>query len=78
MQDKTPTSNSIQDLKNLKDVYINVSFTGDVEMLELNRTYRKKDYPTDVLPFNLNEKTPEGKFVSYYLNSVWMHSKEDS
>lgn len=67
MQDKTPSTNSIQDLKNLKDVYINVSFTGDVEMLELNRTYRKKDYPTDVLSFNLNEKTPEGKF---YLGDI--------
>lgn len=67
MQDKSSYSDLSEILKNLKNIYINVSFTGDAEMIELNRTYRKKDYPTDVLSFNLNEKTPEGKF---YLGDV--------
>jgi len=67
MQDKPSSLEPTEILKNLKDVYISVSFTGDAEMLELNKTYRKKDYPTDVLSFNLNEKTPEGKF---YLGDV--------
>ncbi len=67
-----PSQTQIQDksselYKNLRNVYINVSFVGDSEMLELNTTYRKKNYPTDVLSFNMNEKTPEGK---YYLGDI--------
>ncbi len=36
-----------------------VRFTSDREMRRLNRVYREKDYPTDVLSFP-GEETPEG------------------
>jgi len=36
-----------------------VRFTSDREMRRLNRTYRDKDYPTDVLSFP-GEETPDG------------------
>lgn len=62
MQDKNPEL-----FKNLRNVFINVSFVGDAEMLDLNSTYRNKSYPTDVLSFNMNENTPEGK---YYLGDI--------
>lgn len=53
--------------ENLKNTFINVSFVGDSEMLELNKKYKNKDYPTDVLSFNINEKMDDGKF---YLGDI--------
>ncbi len=36
--------------------FVNVTFVNDSEMKELNNKYRKKDYPTDVLSFNVDEE----------------------
>ncbi|MFH1565768.1 MAG: rRNA maturation RNase YbeY [bacterium] len=41
---------------------ITVSIVSDSEMKKLNKKYRGKEYPTDVLSFNLNEKLPDGGF----------------
>lgn len=41
---------------------ITVSIVSDSEMKKLNKKYRGKEYPTDVLAFNLNEKLPDGGF----------------
>ncbi|GAB6077458.1 rRNA maturation RNase YbeY [Hydrogenobaculum acidophilum] len=51
------------DFKNsILDIYI----TSDEEIKELNKNYRQKDKPTDVLSFNINE------FVEnyYYLGEI--------
>ncbi|NPB06641.1 MAG: rRNA maturation RNase YbeY [Aquificae bacterium] len=40
----------------LKGVELSVYVTDDEEIRRLNRTYRKKDRPTDVLSFPLNER----------------------
>lgn len=50
------------DAKIIKGSYIHVHFVGDKEIQALNKKHRKKDYPTDVLSFEINEKTPDGKF----------------
>jgi len=39
-----------------KRTYISVTLTDDVEVQLLNKKYLNKDYPTDVLSFNINEK----------------------
>jgi probable rRNA maturation factor len=55
------------DLNNLDNLFINVSFVKDSKMLELNTQYKGKEYPTDVLSFNINEKMEDGKF---YLGDI--------
>ncbi len=37
------------------DADVSISIVGDRKMLQLNSTYRQKDYPTDVLSFPLQE-----------------------
>jgi rRNA maturation RNase YbeY len=53
--------------KDLENIFINISFVKDPQMLELNTKYKNKSYPTDVLSFNINEKMADGKF---YLGDV--------
>jgi probable rRNA maturation factor len=55
------------EIKNLENVFINVSLVKDTAMLELNTKYKNKNYPTDVLSFNINEKMEDGKF---YLGDI--------
>jgi len=44
-------------------VSIEVSIVSDGEMRKLNKKYKGKDYPTDVLSFSLDEKLPSGDFL---------------
>jgi probable rRNA maturation factor len=46
---------------------ITLAFVGDAEIRTLNRTFRKKDKPTDVLSFPLRERAADGKF---YLGDI--------
>ncbi len=39
-----------------------LAFAGDAEVRRLNRKFRRKDKPTDVLSFPLREKGPDGHF----------------
>ena len=50
-------STLIKTLKHLKEEKISISvlFTDDVKMQELNKTYRSKDKPTDVLSFSMRD-----------------------
>lgn len=47
--------------------FVNVSFVSDSEMKKLNKKYRGKEYSTDVLSFEVKEKTEDGRF---YLGDV--------
>lgn len=49
------------------NTYISILFVGDSEIKKLNKKYRKKDYPTDVLSFNIDENREDGTF---YLGDV--------
>jgi probable rRNA maturation factor len=51
----------------LKKTFINVTFVDDAQMLELNTKWKNKNYPTDVLSFNINEKMEDGRF---YLGDI--------
>lgn len=42
-----------------KDYMLSLAFIGDKRSHRLNKTYRKKDKPTDVLSFPLDEKSGE-------------------
>jgi len=42
---------------------INVEITDNSEIQKLNKTYRGKDYPTDVLSFPMNETNPENSLM---------------
>jgi len=44
-----------------------LAFVDDPEIRELNRKFRKKNKPTDVLSFPLNERGADGKF---YLGDI--------
>jgi len=46
---------------------IALAFVGDAEIRTLNRVFRKKDKPTDVLSFPLRERAADGKF---YLGDI--------
>jgi probable rRNA maturation factor len=52
-------SKMIRDLK-LEDTELSVLLTGDDQIRELNRVYRKKDRPTDVLAFPQDDEAPPG------------------
>jgi probable rRNA maturation factor len=46
-----------------------IKFGDKEESRELNKTYREKDYPTDVLSFPFEEELPEG---GYYLGDIFI------
>lgn len=50
-----------------KNSKINVHLVGDKEIQKLNKQHLKKDYPTDVLSFNIDEETPTGE---YYIGDI--------
>ena len=47
--------------------FVTVSFIGDEEMKKLNKQFRGKDYPTDVLSFGINDDVPDG---TYHLGDI--------
>lgn len=51
----------LMDLWGLKDTEVSVCLTDDETVRSLNKTYRGKDKPTDVLSFVYNE--PAGKYT---------------
>jgi probable rRNA maturation factor len=51
----------------LADPEITLAFVGERAIRTLNRKFRKKDRPTDVLSFSLGEKGADGKF---YLGDI--------
>ncbi len=52
-------------LKNLARVgfYINIKISKDTEIQKLNKKYFGRDYPTDVLSFNLNKNNPSNTSI---------------
>ena len=52
---------------NLKGT-ITIKLGSKEESRQLNHDFRKKDYPTDVLSFPLNEQLPEG----YYIGDIFI------
>jgi probable rRNA maturation factor len=55
-------SKMMRDLK-LEDAELSVVLTGDDQIRELNRFYRKKNRPTDVLAFPMEECPPKNTTV---------------
>ena len=53
---------------NHANVYISVNITGDKEIQELNKRHLDRDYPTDVLSFNMNQEIKETG--TFYLGDV--------
>jgi len=51
----------------LKNPELTLALVGDRAITSLNRKYRKKDKPTDVLSFPVGEKAADGKF---YLGDI--------
>lgn len=55
------------------NTFISVSFVDDSEMKKLNKKHRGKDTSTDVLSFNINEKTDDGR---YYLGDIIINKQQ--
>ena len=51
----------------MKNSFVNISLVGDAEIKELNKKHRGKNYATDVLSFNINQKLDDGRF---YLGDI--------
>ena len=52
---------------NNENIHISISIVNDSEMKKLNKEYLDRDYPTDVLSFNIDEGQEDG---TYYLGDV--------
>jgi len=50
-----------------KEFFVSIKFSHDKEIAELNKKHLGKDYPTDVLSFNMDEKQEDG---GHYLGDV--------
>jgi len=50
-----------------KNSKIHVHFVDDKEIQKLNKKHLNKDYPTDVLSFNIDETLPNGE---YYIGDI--------
>lgn len=68
---KTPENSSV--LKTKDDVVISVTLTTDKQIRKLNKKYLKRDYATDVLSFNIGERTDDG---NYYLGDVIVNKQQ--
>jgi probable rRNA maturation factor len=53
----------LADRYGLGDADVAVVFVGTRAIRTLNRTYRKKDAPTDVLSFPVGRRGPDGRFT---------------
>lgn len=51
----------------MKNSKINVHLVGDKEIQKLNKKHLGRDYQTDVLSFNIDEKLPDSK---YYIGDI--------
>lgn len=56
-----------------KKIQISITITDDKEIQALNKQFRQKDYPTDVLSFNINE---EGEDGSFYLGDIVVNKQQ--
>jgi probable rRNA maturation factor len=54
-------------LSDSKEFFISVKLSHDKEIRNLNKEYLKRDHPTDVLSFGMNEPQEDG---NYYLGDV--------
>ena len=52
---------------NLKNIEITLALVDNRTVKKLNKKFLKRDYPTDVLSFPINENTIEG---TYYLGDI--------
>ncbi|HXK52871.1 rRNA maturation RNase YbeY [Candidatus Nomurabacteria bacterium] len=55
-----------------ENVYITVKISGDSEIRKLNKKYLKRDCPTDVLSFNLDQETDQG----YLLGEIIVNKQQ--
>lgn len=56
-----------------KNSKINVHIVGDKEIQVLNKKHLGKDYPTDVLSFNIDEELPTGE---YYVGDIIVNADQ--
>jgi probable rRNA maturation factor len=56
-----------------KNIHIEVIVSGDKEIHKLNKKYLNRDYPTDVLSFEINEVLEDG---TLYLGDVIVNKEQ--
>lgn len=55
------------------NTHISISIVNDEEMQKLNKQFRDKDYPTDVLSFEIKEDIENG---GHYLGDIVVNSEQ--
>jgi probable rRNA maturation factor len=59
----------------LAETRVHIILTGDVDLRRLNREYRGKDAPTDVLSFDLRDETRETSEGEIYISLPYAHRR---
>lgn len=65
MSSKSPKTLDLDSQK--QDIIVTVNIVTDAKIQELNKKYLKRDFPTDVLSFSIQEKDDAGKL---YLGDI--------
>ena len=55
------------ELNSEKNIFVSISIVDDKKIQELNKRYFNRDYPTDVLSFNIDQKEASGE---YFLGDI--------
>lgn len=62
-------------LEDQENIYIGVRITGDKVIKSLNKKYFKRDYPTDVLSFEIKQYLSDPE-KTYYLGDVVINKQQ--
>jgi len=62
-------------LEDQENIYIGVRITGDKVIKSLNKKYFKRDYPTDVLSFEIKQYLSDPE-KTYYLGDVVVNKQQ--
>ncbi len=54
------------------EIYISITLCDDKKMQAMNKRHLDRDYPTDVLSFNIDQQTEDG----YYLGDILVNKDQ--
>ncbi len=61
------------ELNSEKNIFVSISIVDDKKIQELNKKYFRRDFPTDVLSFNIDQKEASGE---YFLGDIVVNKEQ--